>query len=579
MKRLNELFDIDNDMKIYSIHSDSRYVKPYSIFFCIEGLSVDGHRYIDDAIFQGAKVIVHSKDIEKQADCREKIKYASNTLLELVNEVLDMSKLESGEVVLEEVGFNIDQLSDGTVVILEEVAKERNVQIIKEGRSIAHPYLIGSPTHVKRVLMNVLSNAVKYNRDNGFIYISYKELESNKPGYSLFEFTCRDTGIGMSKEFQERIFEPFAQEHIGSRSKSDIIKFVFEFIALLLFIAILKIPVIIIEDAGRWLFERLISPFGDGLGIIWKYAIEIIYLLISVASIVSFVKKKYICDDINENKKVSVKCKNSKRIEKCKTDNTSSNSFSNVLIVLFKVCLILFVVVPAIFSFLVAFVLVIIGIVLLIEKVPYLGIFLCMLTYLILNFLFLDLSFKFIFNKKLNSKALIITIISTVVLFAVGIGLSFYEVVNTTFIDAVPKDIKQLSKEKEELYSDNLSLTCKNIYHTNCEYVIDDTLEDKVVATVTYYDYNNEADDNLNISRTKNADKLKVKNVYKLILSGLRKREFYNFDNINNVILTIKLSTDTKNKIDEKERNESCFGYENCTCDNEGVCSGYNDED
>lgn len=161
----------------------------------------------------------YSDDIEKQADCREKIKYASNTLLELVNEVLDMSKLESGEVVLEEVEFNIDQLSDETVVILEEVAKERNIQIIREGRSITHPYLIGSPTHVKRVLMNVLSNAIKYNRDNGCIYISYKELESNKPGYSLFEFSCRDTGIGMSKEFQERIFEPFAQEHIGSRSK------------------------------------------------------------------------------------------------------------------------------------------------------------------------------------------------------------------------------------------------------------------------------------------------------------------------------------------------------------------------
>mgnify|MGYP004647953835 FL=1 len=161
----------------------------------------------------------YSKDIEKQVDCREKIRYASNTLLELVNEVLDMSKLESGDVVLEEVGFNIDQLSDETVVILEEVAKERNIQIIREGRSIAHPYLIGSPTHVKRVLMNVLSNAVKYNRDNGSIYISYKELESNKPGYSIFEFTCRDTGIGMSKEFQERIFEPFAQEHMGSRSK------------------------------------------------------------------------------------------------------------------------------------------------------------------------------------------------------------------------------------------------------------------------------------------------------------------------------------------------------------------------
>lgn len=82
MKRLNELFDIDNDMKIYSIHSDSRYVKPYSIFFCIEGLSVDGHRYIDDALFQGAKVIVHSK---KLLEYREGIIYilVENTLEEL----------------------------------------------------------------------------------------------------------------------------------------------------------------------------------------------------------------------------------------------------------------------------------------------------------------------------------------------------------------------------------------------------------------------------------------------------------------------------------------------------------------
>lgn len=82
MKRLNELFDTDNDMKIYSIHSDSRYVKPYSIFFCIEGLSVDGHRYVEDAVFQGAKVIVHSKDLNYYHD---KIIYfrVENTLVEL----------------------------------------------------------------------------------------------------------------------------------------------------------------------------------------------------------------------------------------------------------------------------------------------------------------------------------------------------------------------------------------------------------------------------------------------------------------------------------------------------------------
>lgn len=160
----------------------------------------------------------YSDDIEKQADCRAKIKDASKTLLELVNEVLDMSKLESGEIVLEEVGFNIDKLSDETVGILEELAKERNIQIVKE-KNITHPYLMGSPIHVKRVLMNVLSNAIKYNRDNGFIYVSYKELEAKEPFHVIVEFICRDTGIGMSKKFQNRIFEPFAQEHIGSRSK------------------------------------------------------------------------------------------------------------------------------------------------------------------------------------------------------------------------------------------------------------------------------------------------------------------------------------------------------------------------
>ena len=161
----------------------------------------------------------YADDMEKQTEYRIKVKEASNLLLELVNDVLDMSKLESGEIVLEEVGFNINKLSDETIVMLEELAKERNIQIVEEEKRITHPYLIGSPTHVKRVLMNVLSNAIKYNRENGFIYVSYRELESKEPSHVIIEFICRDTGIGMSKEFQNKIFEPFAQEHIGSRSK------------------------------------------------------------------------------------------------------------------------------------------------------------------------------------------------------------------------------------------------------------------------------------------------------------------------------------------------------------------------
>ena len=82
-----------------------------------------------------------------------------------------------------------------------------------------HWDLIGSPGYVKRVMMNILSNAVKYNRENGQIYISCMEIPSKQPEMTTMEFVCRDTGIGMTEEFQKCVFEPFAQEHTGSRTK------------------------------------------------------------------------------------------------------------------------------------------------------------------------------------------------------------------------------------------------------------------------------------------------------------------------------------------------------------------------
>ncbi len=68
-------------------------------------------------------------------------------------------------------------------------------------------------------MMNILSNAVKYNRENGHIYISCREIPSEQPEMTTMEFVCRDTGIGMAEEFQKHIFEPFVQEHAGSRTK------------------------------------------------------------------------------------------------------------------------------------------------------------------------------------------------------------------------------------------------------------------------------------------------------------------------------------------------------------------------
>ena len=161
----------------------------------------------------------YADDMEKQKEYRTKVKEASNLLLELVNDVLDMSKLESGEIVLEEIPFNLSRISREVFVVIEQMAAEQNIQIKWEKKEITHRDLIGSPGYVKRVMMNILSNAMKYNRENGHIYISCIEIPSGQPETTTMEFVCRDTGIGMAEEFQKHIFEPFAQEHAGSRTR------------------------------------------------------------------------------------------------------------------------------------------------------------------------------------------------------------------------------------------------------------------------------------------------------------------------------------------------------------------------
>ena len=161
----------------------------------------------------------YADDMEKQKEYRTKVKAAANLLLELVNDVLDMGKLESGEVVLEESPFNLSKISEEVLVVIEQIAAEQNIRIVWEKKEIIHRDLIGSPGYVKRVMMNILSNAVKYNRENGHIYLSCMEIPSEQPGMTTMEFVCRDTGIGMAEEFQKHIFEPFAQEHAGSRTK------------------------------------------------------------------------------------------------------------------------------------------------------------------------------------------------------------------------------------------------------------------------------------------------------------------------------------------------------------------------
>ena len=159
----------------------------------------------------------YADDSEKQMECRNKIWEVSGFLLELINEVLDMGKLESGEIVLEERLFSFKKILYEVIDVVEKQAKESGIEMIIHPLEVEHWYLIGSPMYVKRLLMNIMSNAVKYNKKNGKIFITCREYDLKEDQVTI-EFICEDTGIGMSPEFQQHLFEPFAQEQSGARS-------------------------------------------------------------------------------------------------------------------------------------------------------------------------------------------------------------------------------------------------------------------------------------------------------------------------------------------------------------------------
>ena len=157
-------------------------------------------------------------DMEKQTECRKKIWSASGYLLDLVNDILDMSKLESGEITLENVPFNYNSVVNDVVSMTKVQANERGVtfDVIDNG-SIENPNIIGSPLHLRRIYMNIVSNAVKYTPAKGSVTLCTREIKIS-PNRSEYEFICYDTGIGMSKEFQKHMFEPFTQENSDVRT-------------------------------------------------------------------------------------------------------------------------------------------------------------------------------------------------------------------------------------------------------------------------------------------------------------------------------------------------------------------------
>lgn len=155
---------------------------------------------------------LHLDDEEKVKDCLSKIDLSSHHLLELVNEVLDLSKIESGNMDLNEEDFNIHDVVADISAIVIPLAQKRNHDIRIAASSITHENLYGDKSRIKQIINNLIGNAIKYTPNGGHISTEITEEEKG-PRHSIFRFIVKDDGIGMQPDFAKRIFESFSREN------------------------------------------------------------------------------------------------------------------------------------------------------------------------------------------------------------------------------------------------------------------------------------------------------------------------------------------------------------------------------
>lgn len=159
----------------------------------------------------------HLDDRERVADCLSKITISSKHLLGIINEVLDMSKIESGKVELQEEEFNLPELIDNLITMSKPEVAAKQHELFVSIRSIDHENVIGDSSRIQQVFMNLMSNSIKYTPPGGKIRLTISEKATNKNKLGCYEFIFEDNGIGMTEEFQKHLFEPFVRARNDSR--------------------------------------------------------------------------------------------------------------------------------------------------------------------------------------------------------------------------------------------------------------------------------------------------------------------------------------------------------------------------
>ena len=177
----------------------------------LSSMSHDIRTPMNGIIGMTAIATAHLDDRERVEDCLKKISEASSHLLSLINEVLDMNKIESGKVELNEENFNLSELVNTLLAMTKAQLESHRHKLKVNIADVIHENVIGDSHRIQQVFVNLMSNAIKYTPDGGTISLTVAERPTNAHGIACYEFVFEDNGIGMTEEFQKHLFEPFTR--------------------------------------------------------------------------------------------------------------------------------------------------------------------------------------------------------------------------------------------------------------------------------------------------------------------------------------------------------------------------------
>ena len=177
----------------------------------LSSMSHDIRTPMNGIIGMTAIATAHLDDRERVEDCLKKISEASSHLLSLINEVLDMNKIESGKVELNEENFNLSELVDTLLAMTKAQLENHRHTLNVNIADVVHENVIGDSHRIQQVFVNLMSNAIKYTPDGGTISLTVAERPTNAHGVACYEFVFEDNGIGMTEDFQKHLFEPFTR--------------------------------------------------------------------------------------------------------------------------------------------------------------------------------------------------------------------------------------------------------------------------------------------------------------------------------------------------------------------------------